>query len=469
MTHNDERVRTLIDEAKRLRYSRRQIMRSGAALGLSTAGIHTVLRGAGHAAAAPRHTRYIQDGGSLTILAGSYFVPEAQDFFVQQVEDWGSQNNVEVTCDFINWPDIQARISAAVESGAGPDIVELREAWQYLYYEQMVDLNDLAMAAGEAAGGYYDWVTKTASVDGNYYSIPVGTSASAFAYRIGYFEEAGWADAANSFPATWEELFTVGKALKEMGKPLGQALGHSTGDPPAFTYAYMWSYGAMEVEEDGTTVAFNKPEFVEGMNTFIQAWTDAFDETGLSWDDGVNNRAFLSDQISGTFNGSSIYIAAQNAAAGTGTTDFEVVVDPADITHGNFPEGPAGRFNQLNSMSYGLMSYSENQEAARALLEHWTSTEPFTAWLEAQKGYIIPPASSYASNPVYTSDPKLAPYLEVVNYGRNKGYAGPANQKAAQAGAQYVVTDTFAKAIQNNDAAGAIEEGASLLERIYGR
>jgi multiple sugar transport system substrate-binding protein len=120
-------------------------------------------------------------------------------------------------------------------------------------------------------------------------------------------------------------------------------------------------------------------------------------------------------------------------------------------------------------MSYALMSYSENQEAGRALLEYWTGTEPFTAWLEAQKGYIIPPAASYASNPVYTTDPKLAPYLDVVNYGRNKGYAGPANQKAAQAGAQYIVVDTFAKAIQNGDAQGAIEEGARLLERIYSR
>ena len=468
MTEHDTRVQSLIDEAKRLRYSRRQVFRSGAALGLSAAGIQAALRGSGHAIAAPRPTRY-QTGGSLTILAGSYFVPEAQDFFVQQVTDWGSQNGVDVTCDFINWPDIQARISSAVESGAGPDIVEMREAWQYLYSEQMVNLNDLAMTLSEANGGYYDWVTNTASVDGEFYSIPVGTSSSAFAYRISYFEEAGIADAANNFPATWEELFAVGKTLKEMGKPLGQALGHSTGDPPSFAYPYMWAHGAMEVEEDGTTVAFNKPEFVEGMNTFIQAWTDAYDETGLSWDDGVNNRAFLSDQISGTFNGSSVYIAAVNAAAGASTTDFEVVVDPADITHGGFPEGPAGRFNQLNSMSYALMSYSENQEAGRALLEYWTSAEPFTAWLEAQKGYIIPPASSFASNPVYTSDPKLAPYLEVIEYGRNKGYAGPANQKAAQAGAQYIVTDTFAKAIQNNDAQGAIEEGARLLERVYSR
>jgi len=467
MSQNDERIGTLIDEASRLRYSRRQIIRSGAALGLSGVGIQTVLGATGHAKAA-RPTRY-QQSGKLTILAGSYFVPEAQDFFVQQVEDWGSQNGVDITADFVNWPDIQAKVSAAVESGAGPDIVEMREAWQYLYYEQMVDLNDLAMTVGDASGGFYDWVQKTGSVDGTYYSVPVGTSSSAFAYRISYLEQAGVTDAANNFPKTWDELFTVGKNLKAMGKPLGQALGHSTGDPPQFAYSYMWGYGAMEVEEDGKTIAFNKDSFVEGMNTFIQAWKDAFDETGLSWDDSANNRAFLSDQVAATINGSSIYIAAQNAAAGNTTTDYEVVVDPSDISHAGLPAGPAGRFNTLTTMSYGVMKYSENQDAAKALLTYWLDKPQFQAWLEAQKGYIIPPGPAYVSLPVYTADPRLAPYLDVVNYGRNKGFAGPTNQKAAQVSSQYIISDTFAKAIQNGDAKGAIDEGASMLERIYGR
>ena len=470
MSETDERVRTLIEEANQLRYSRRGVMKRGAALGVSTAGITAALGASGHKVNAKSAAR-LQTTGNLTILAGSYFVPEGQDFFVQQVTDWGTQNNVEVQTDFVNWPDIQGKVSAAVESGAGPDIIELRETWPYLYYEQMVDLNELALRLGEAGGGFYEWATNTAAVDGNYYSIPIGTSSIAYAYRISHFEEAGLtnaADAAN-FPKTWEELFAIGNNLKAMGKPLGQALGQSTGDPPGFAYPYMWSYGAMELDEEGN-VAFNNDQFVAGMETFIQAWKDGFDENGLSWDDSANNRAFLSDQISATLNGSSIYLTAQNNAAGADVgTDYEVVVDPADITHAGLPAGPAGRFNALGSWSYGVMKYSQNQEAAAALLEWWLSPENYTAWLVAQKGYMIPATPNYATNPVYTTDPKLAPYLDVVNYGRNKGYAGPANQNAARVSSQYIVTNTFAKAVQTGDAAAAIEEGARLLERIYSR
>jgi multiple sugar transport system substrate-binding protein len=469
MGQQDERVQKLIDEATSLRYSRRQIFRRASVLGLSTPAIHTALTASGHLS--PRRAAAkLQTGGKLTILAGSYFVPEAQDFFDQQTQEWGSQNGVEVTTDYVNWPDIQAKVSAAVESGSGPDIVELRDTWTYLYYEQMVDLNDLALQLGEGGGGYYEWVANTAGVDGHYYSIPVGTSSIAFAYRISHLEQAGFANAATSFPATWEELFALGKELKAMGKPLGQALGHSTGDPPGFAYPYMWSYGAMEVEEDGKTIAFNKDTFVEGMNLFIQAWKDGFDETGLSWDDSANNRAFLSDQISATLNGSSVYLSAQKAAAGADPgTDYEVVVDPADINHAGLPAGPNGRYNALGSWSYGVMKYSENQEAARAFLEWWLAPDQFQAWLEAQKGYIIPPTPNFATLPVFTEDPKLAPYLDVVNYGRNKGFAGPANQQAARVSSQYIVTDAFAKAVQGGDAKSAIEEGARLMERIYSR
>ena len=160
MSETDERVRTLIDEATKLRYSRRGVIKRGAVLGVSGAGITAALGASGHRVSA-RSAARLQSTGKLTVLAGSYFVPEAQEFFVSQVNDWGSQNNFEVQSDFVNWPDIQAKVSAAVESGAGPDVVELRETWPYLYYEQMVDLNAMAAKIGEAGGGFYEWATNT--------------------------------------------------------------------------------------------------------------------------------------------------------------------------------------------------------------------------------------------------------------------------------------------------------------------
>ena len=464
---SDPRVDSLVDEAMRLRLSRRSIMRRGAALGLSTAAVSGVLLSTGRASAAPRAAAFIQER-QLNTLQATYFVPEGQEFFTQVAQEWGSQNGVAVTTDYIAWPDLQPRIAAAVEGGSGADVIEMWDTWPYLYSENMVPVEDLAQAVSEEYGGFYDWVVKTASVDGKWYSVPHGTSSIAYAYRISLFEEAGIEDPKNNFPKTYDELFAVGKTLKEMGKPLGQALGQSLGDPPAFAYPFMWSYGAMEVEEDGTTVAINKPEFVEALQAFTQHWTDAYDETGLSWDDAANNRAFLSDQISATINGSSIYLAAVDAKEGESKLDYEVQVEPDDIWHSAFPAGPAGQFCQLGCRSMAAMSYSPNTEAAVEFLEYFYTPEVFIPWLEAQGGYIIPMAPGYADLEIYTGNPSLAPYPAVSDYSRNKGYAGPANQKAAEVNARYVIVNMFAQAIQSGDAAGAVQQAEAQLQRIYG-
>ncbi len=456
-----DRSAQLIAEAKAMKYSRRTILQRGSALGLSAAALGTVLGATGHASAAPNRAPAFLQGGSLNMLMSTAFVPAAQDHFQQQAVTWGEENNVDVTVDFINWPDLQPRTTSAVQAGDGPDIVEMWDTIPYLFSENLVDLSDLVTAAEEVQGGYYDWVTRSASVDGEWKSIPHGNSASVVAYRKSYFEEAG----ADTFPETWDELFEVGKILKqEIGKPLGQALGQSLGDPPGFAYPYMWAWGSQEVEEDGETLAFDTDQFREGLEKFIQGWADAFDETGLGWDDSTNNSAYLSDQISATQNGTSIYLAASNEEDENYNPELA-----EDTYHAPLPAGPAGRFATLGSRSIGVMDYSDNQDEAKAFLEWWFSTEQFQSWLEAYEGYILPPGPAFTELDVYTADPKLAPYIEVPDIARNKGWAGPANLKAAQVSSQYVIVNTFAEAIQSGDAGAAVDTATAHLQRIYSR
>lgn len=460
---SDERTQQLIRDAKALRFSRRSILRKASALGLSTAAAGHVLTAAGKPA--PRQVvPALLQGSSLNILASTAFVPAAQDYFAEQAKTFGEDNGVDVTVDFVNWPDLQPRTTSSVQAGAGPDIVEMWDTIPYLFAENLVDLSDMAPALEDVQGGYFDWVVKTASVDGTWKSIPHGTSSVAYAYRKSWFEEAGVEDPEKNFPKTWEELFKVGKTLKANGHPLGQALGQSLGDPPGFCYPYMWSYGAMEVEEDGKTVAFDTDSFREGMDLFIQGWKDAFDETGLGWDDSTNNSAYLAGEISATINGSSIYLAASDPEGENANPDLA-----KDTFHAPMPSGPEGQFASLGSRSMGVMSYSKNQDVAKAFLEWWFQKDQYLAWIRVYEGYIIPPGPAFLEDEAFTADPKLAEYVNIVNIGRNKGYAGPANQKSAQAAAQYIVVNAFAEAVQGGDSGAAIEQGARLLERVYGR
>ena len=69
---------------------------------------------------------------------------------------------------------------------------------------------------------------------------------------------------------------------------------------------------------------------------------------------------------------------------------------------------------------------------------------------------------------MWTSDPKYAAFGREVQFGRNIGYAGDLNQKAALTNSKYIIVDTFSKAVTSGDAAGAIKWGEAQLKQIYG-
>jgi len=455
----------------RLRLTRRELL---IALGMGAASVAVAACGGGGApaaaptqapaasgqqtsgqqpAAAPTSAPAVLKGTSLAFLGGTYFVPDAQKLFVSQIQQWGKENGVTVSADFLNWPDLQAKIAASIQAGAGGDMFHLWPGWASLYADNMLDVTDIADAIDKKEGGYYEWVTKGIKVNGRYLALPTGTTNAAINYRISYLKQAG----AEKFPDTWEELFAVGKKLKAMGKPIGQSLGHSTGDPVGFVYPYMWSYGAMEVAEDGKTVKFNTPEFVDAMKRFIQAWKDCYDETGLQWDDSSNNRAFLSDQISITYNGSSIYEAAKK--------DAPKIAE--DMDHADQPRGPYGRFYQLGGHSFGILKNSKNASAAKEFLKWWSDPARFDEWIHIQGVYQLPPTKRWEKDPMWTKDPKYAAFGRESQYGRNIGYAGDLNQKAALAQSKYIIVDVFAKAVTSGDAAGAIKWGEEQLKQIY--
>jgi len=59
----------------------------------------------------------------------------------------------EVTLERINANDLQARITAAISSGSGPDIIHVLKNWPHLYEKSLVDVSDVAEATGKAQGG----------------------------------------------------------------------------------------------------------------------------------------------------------------------------------------------------------------------------------------------------------------------------------------------------------------------------
>jgi len=361
----------------------------------------------------------------------------------------------------VNANDLQSRITSAIQSGAGADIIMGFNNWPQLYADSLADSGDVANEIASAQGGYYDVSTQIATVGNKWIGVPFTTGGAMIAYRKSWLEEAGY----NAFPENWETFREAGKKLKAKGRPIGQTAGHTFGDAPGWWYPFLWSFGGKEVEADGKTVVLNSKETVESIKYAVALWKETMDEGGLAWDDTNNNRAFLSQTVSSTNNGASIYIEAKKKPDTYKTEKNTPMWE--DIRHAPIPKGVAGQYNLPGVFTDMLMGYSKNQPAAKEFLRWAHSKDVFDVWFTSQQGYSCGATKIWETHKVWQADPVLAPFHDLPAKGRLVGYAGPPSRQAAEVVTKYIVVDMFAKAIQGMPAEEAAKWAHGECAKAY--
>jgi multiple sugar transport system substrate-binding protein len=91
------------------------------------------LKASALASLATQHAPAFAQGTRLHLLQWSHFVPAADQVFEQQAREFGKQAGAEIAIERINQNDIQARVTAAVQSGAGADIIIMANNHPLLY------------------------------------------------------------------------------------------------------------------------------------------------------------------------------------------------------------------------------------------------------------------------------------------------------------------------------------------------
>ena len=422
-------------------------------LRVSTAAVAAAVTGVEGILAARRAPAYAQ-GAKLHILRWVDFVPAADEALNNKlIPEAKKLLGADITLERINANDLQPRITAAVSSGSGPDIIHMLHNWAHLYSKSLVDVSDVAEPLGKAQGGYYDAMPHVARVDGVWRVVPHAIVGGQIAYRKSLFEEVG----AKQFPKTWQEYREVGKKLKAKGYPIGQTAGHTFGDAPGFWYPYMWSWGGKETEKDGKTVAINSKDTVESVKFAVAFWKD--------WDDSSNNRAFLSGSISATLNGASIYVESLRNKEKYKTDKGAPM--HTDILHGANPAGPKGQYHYHASFHHGVMSYSKNQKLAKDFLKWLHSKEAFEQWFIPQRGFSVGSTHYWEEHPMWKEDPVMLPYRTAARSFRLFGHEGPPTARATEVYSKYIIVDMYAKAIQGMSPEDAVKWAESELKKIY--
>src|SRR5947207_584483 len=180
--------------------SRRTFLKTSGALGLLAAG-------GGVAPAFAQPTK-------LHLLQWVDFIPEGDAELRRMIAEYNRQMKMDVTLETINANDLQARITAAIQSGAGADIIMMLHNWPHLYASGLADVGDLCEWKAAEQGGYYPHSEAAARLGKRWLALPYSTGAPLIAYRKSWFAEVG----AKEPPKTLEEYKRTGAAHKKQGK-----------------------------------------------------------------------------------------------------------------------------------------------------------------------------------------------------------------------------------------------------------
>ena len=368
---------------------------------------------------------------------------------------------IKVKYETVNGNDLQPRITAGIQSGAGPDILMLFNNHPHLYQASLTDLSDVAEEVSKEQGAYDNVSKGNSSSGGKFFSMPSALIGAMNVYRKSLFAEVGHQE----FPKTWDAYRDAGKKLKAKGMPIGQSLGQSFGDPPTFVYPFLWSFGATEVDDKGK-VAINSPAAVEAVKYMVAFWKDSMDEGGLAWDDSSNNRAFLTGTISSTLNGASIYIESKRKP--TEYKDDKGKPLHEDCAHAVLPGGPKGQFGFHTYTSHVVPAYSKNAKAAKDLLRFVHKKENYDKWFTTGEGFYTPGTASWQKHEMWAKNPVMAPFALAGTLGKTPGYPGEPNGKAAEVLTKYLLGNMMADAIKGKSAEDVVKACEAQLKTIYG-
>src|SRR5262245_52090060 len=195
------------------RVDRRRFLKlsGGGALAASTGGMAGIL--------ATRCPPAYAQSTTLHWLRWTDFVPASDQLLRNEIARDGEKAlGIKLNIETINANDIQARITSAIQSGSGPDIVCVLNNWGQLYGDSLIDVSGIAEEVGKAQGGFYETSRAVANDGKKWIGLPWCIVGLQIAYRKSWFAAAGYTD--GKFPETWEQYREVGKTLKAKGQPL---------------------------------------------------------------------------------------------------------------------------------------------------------------------------------------------------------------------------------------------------------
>ncbi|MCC6894532.1 MAG: extracellular solute-binding protein [Anaerolineae bacterium] len=359
---------------------------------------------------------------TLVFWGGLIFSESANNALVARAQQWGEENGVAVEVVMINQNETVQTVSAAIEAGTMPDVVDLGRDFMLLLsnQEQLVALNDLYAEIGEAHGGWLESANSLVTSDdfgGNVYGIPYATNGNVLFRRNDLLEPAGFPDA----PETWEQLGEMARAINDPPNVYSMSFALSNVGDGNLTTTMLQSWGGRIANDEGTDCTIDSEETRAFLTWITTAYADGlFPPGATTWDGAGDNTAYQSGQAGFIANPGSV-------------RNYLVENDPelADATlYSALPAGPAMRISPVNTVVRSIPVTSQKQEWAAELIKY-LADDDFTA--EYYSTAIYGPAlQNHVEAPIFSESAVHAGLLDLALNGTPGAFPDVTNAAFAE-------------------------------------
>ncbi|HEX9578914.1 MAG TPA: substrate-binding domain-containing protein, partial [Myxococcales bacterium] len=268
------------------RISRRNLIKTGAALGASTLLL-------------PKKSRAAAK--TLRIIQWNHFVPGYDKWFNgTYIKEWGAKNDTEVIVDNIGIPAINSTAAAEVAARKGHDLFLF--LWpKPVYEEDVIDHAEIYQECEKKYGKPINLAVKSTynPKTKKYFGFSDSFVPDPINYRYDL-----WADVGMK-PDSWDEIRAGGKKIKDKtGIPVGIGLSAEI-DTSMAMRAIMYAHGSHEQDEHGN-LTLNSKHTLETLKFVKALYTETMTDEVLAWDPSSNNRAMLAGKSSLVLNAISI-------------------------------------------------------------------------------------------------------------------------------------------------------------------
>lgn len=372
------------------------------------------------------------------------------DAFMNEVNAaFERQQGVKVKVEWIGWPDVTKRLTAAAAGGQGPDVTEIGNTQVVTWAAQdaLADITDKVAAWPEAQGIPQNlWVNET--IDGKKYAVPWLGGVRAVIYRKDWFQELNIA-----VPKTWAELVAAAKKISDEKGVSGFEINGGSDAMHALA-PFIWGNGGEIVaNENGKWVSkLNTPQAVEA----IQWYADLVKKERVSPEAAVTRNSV---DISRQFTNGKVGMFVDGAWAKTVLTEKNKLKDDqiGAFTLPTKTGGPAPEFAGGNDLA--IWKDSKYPDTAWAYIKLLAGKQNQAKY--APIAGLLPVHPDLLKGDTYTKDEWLGPFAAAMPLG--KAYAVHENWiKVEETVVQGMLRDviTGKKSVQDaaNEAAKQMEQ-----------